>query len=104
MAVCHDGMTALERIRDLQPDVVTFDLLLPRLGGLHMCQALQRADIHPILIAITVVSTRDRVEAARAAGVSYYVLKPIDEAKLGRIAAGVVGPADQERNDAAGLQ
>ncbi|RMH40746.1 MAG: response regulator [Deltaproteobacteria bacterium] len=92
-AIAHDGLSGLDAIKQHAPDVVTFDLLLPRLGGLPLVDAARRAGSSARYVAITAVSSRERVAAARDAGVSYYILKPIDWDKLRTVAAALV-PAE----------
>jgi len=83
-SIVHDGMQAVQMIVEHQPTIVTVDLILPRLSGYHVAQAVKRLGCQTKVIAITAVSARDRVKAAREAGVSIYVLKPIDHEKLFR--------------------
>jgi two-component system, chemotaxis family, protein-glutamate methylesterase/glutaminase len=40
VGIARDGLDALERIAELQPDVVTLDLLMPNLDGLGVLRAL----------------------------------------------------------------
>lgn len=40
VGLAHDGLEALEQIRELAPDVVTLDLVMPNLDGLGVLQAL----------------------------------------------------------------
>lgn len=81
VAICADGLSAVAEARRLEPSVVAFDLILPRLGGLRVAEALS-GFLAPVLVAITAISSRARVAEAKRVGVSYYVLKPIDETKL----------------------
>ena len=43
-SVYHDGERALEAIRELHPDLVVLDLMLPGLGGFEICRAMRRDD------------------------------------------------------------
>jgi two-component system chemotaxis response regulator CheB len=42
IGVAADGLDALAKIRDLQPDVVTLDVLMPRLDGLKVLACVMR--------------------------------------------------------------
>jgi two-component system chemotaxis response regulator CheB len=42
VGTAHDGLDALERIAELQPDVVTLDLVMPNLDGIGLLQALKK--------------------------------------------------------------
>jgi CheY-like chemotaxis protein len=77
-AEASDGLTALELAREVEPDVVVLDLMLPRLGGLEVLARL-RADEHlrevPVLVITAWNETREDVIAA---GAAEFTSKPFD--------------------------
>jgi CheY-like chemotaxis protein len=81
-AEASDGVIAIELARELEPDVVILDLMLPRLGGLEVLAHL-RADEHlrhvPVLVITAWNETREDVLAAGAAD---FVSKPFDPDEL----------------------
>ena len=79
-----DGVEALEMIAAERPDVVTVDVVMPRLGGFEMVERL-RAD--PATADIPVVMVTGRASAADRArgeevGVDAYLTKPFEPAEL----------------------
>jgi CheY-like chemotaxis protein len=81
-AEASDGLTALELAREVEPDVVVLDLMLPRLGGLEVL-ARMRADEHlrgvPVLVITAWNETREDVLAA---GAAEFTSKPFDPEAL----------------------
>jgi CheY-like chemotaxis protein len=77
-AEASDGLTALELAREVEPDIVVLDLMLPRLGGLEVLARL-RADEDlrevPVLVITAWNETREDVLAAGAAD---FTSKPFD--------------------------
>ncbi len=77
-AEASDGLVALELARELEPDAVILDLMLPRLGGLEVLAQLQ-ADAQlsrvPVLVITAWNETREDVLAA---GAAEFVTKPFD--------------------------
>lgn len=74
------GTEALNRARCEAPDVILLDLLLPDLDGLTVCEILRRLPSTrktPILL-ITAVTTEATQHAARIAGASGFISKPLD--------------------------
>ena len=79
-----DGLEALEVAARWRPDVVTLDMVMPRLDGLATCARL-RAD--PATAGVAVVMVTGRAQAAdrdrgEAAGVDAYLTKPVDRKAL----------------------
>jgi CheY-like chemotaxis protein len=75
-----DGLDALARAGELDPDVVTLDVMMPGLDGWATARRL-RADPATRRARIVLISARTRpadVERAREAGADAYVTKPFD--------------------------
>ena len=81
-AEASDGLLAIELAREVEPDIVILDLMLPRLGGLEVLAQLQE-DEHlrdvPVLVITAWNETREDVLAAGAAD---FVTKPFDPEEL----------------------
>jgi DNA-binding response OmpR family regulator len=81
-AEASDGIIALELARELEPDIVILDLMLPRLSGLEVL-AQMNADEHlkgvPVLVITAWNETREDVLAA---GADDFVTKPFDPEEL----------------------
>ncbi|MET0822283.1 MAG: response regulator [Aeromicrobium sp.] len=77
-----DGVDCLDILRrlDVMPDVITVDVMMPRLDGVATVSAL-RADPRTRDIAVVMVSTQGQtadIQRATDAGVDAYVTKPFD--------------------------
>jgi len=85
VSVCHDGLSALERLR--RPDVidlVLLDLMLPQVGGLEVLSELRRLEHRrdtPVLVLTAKGDDSDRAQAL-ALGVLDVVTKPFSPRKL----------------------
>lgn len=73
-----DGSTALQRIRERQPDLIILDLMLPGKSGLDILREL-RAETQfqdlPVLMLTARGQNQDR-DLARQAGASRFMTKP----------------------------
>lgn len=79
-----DGSAALDIVHRLRPDVITLDVVMPRLGGFETVERL-RADPATAAIPIVIVTGRAQaVDVARAEelGVEAYLTKPFEPAEL----------------------
>jgi Response regulator containing a CheY-like receiver domain and a GGDEF domain len=81
-----DGLIALERARQLQPNIVITEILVPLLDGLQLCAALKgkAATSSIIVLVFSHLHAEDR---ALAAGADAFLCKPIDEEGLVRTVA-----------------
>jgi len=75
-----DGRTALQAVRDDQPDLVVLDLGLPDIDGTEVLAAVRRGSSIPVLILSARSDTVDKVGALDI-GADDYVTKPfsVDE-------------------------
>jgi CheY-like chemotaxis protein len=83
--VARAGVEAVTMARRLEPSHLTIDLVLPRLPGLQVIEALQRYGLTPMTIVVSAVTAREPIVAARAAGARAYLLKPVSQPKLAEI-------------------
>jgi CheY-like chemotaxis protein len=81
-----DGQDALEKIHEVQPDVVTIDVRMPRLDGFDTVERI-RADPRTSDLKIAMVTAcAQEVDVRRGSqvGVDAYVTKPFDPEALVR--------------------
>ncbi|AZM60025.1 response regulator [Streptomyces sp. WAC 01420] len=81
-----DGAECLEVVHQVRPDLVTLDVVMPRLDGLRTAGRL-RADPRTRDIPLVVVSacTQYEVESGLEVGVDAFLAKPFDPQELVRI-------------------
>jgi CheY-like chemotaxis protein len=75
-----DGLDALEKAREVDPDVVTLDVMMPGLDGITAARRL-RSDPLTSRARIVLISARTRpadLEQGMDAGADEYVIKPFD--------------------------
>ena len=75
--VAHDGRAGLNLARDLAPDLIILDLMLPRLHGVELCKILRRESDVPIIMLTAREATVDRVVGLET-GADDYIVKPFD--------------------------
>jgi NarL family two-component system response regulator LiaR len=67
-----DGVTALEAIRRIRPDVVLLDLFMPRLDGLAVLAAMREQQLTAAVLVLTSSSDDEHlVQAVRSGALSY---------------------------------
>ena len=75
--VAHDGESGLDMARDLVPDLVVLDLMLPRLDGVELCRILRRESDVPVIMLTAREAPADRIKGLDI-GADDYIVKPFD--------------------------
>ena len=71
-----DGLDALSRLPDIEPDLVLLDWNMPEMDGLSFVKRVRAAGNHVPIIMVTTESQKAKVVEAISAGVNNYVVKP----------------------------
>lgn len=81
-----DGVECLDLVHDVRPDVITLDVVMPRLDGIQTAARL-RADPRTVDLPVAVVSacTPYEVESGEYVGVDAFLAKPFEPSELVRI-------------------
>ena len=83
-----DGLDAMSQVKELQPDLVLMDLVMPREDGVEAIIEIKRYDPSIKIIVLTTFEEDVRISAAMEAGANGYLLKDADgEALLQAIQA-----------------
>jgi two-component system, OmpR family, response regulator MtrA len=80
-AVVADGTRALPAVRDLRPDLVLLDLMLPGMNGIDVCRAIRAESGVPIVMLTAKSDTVDIVLGLES-GADDYVVKPFKPKEL----------------------
>ena len=88
VTVVNDGLGGLATAREMTPDLILLDWMLPGISGLEICRRLrQTGDKVPIILLTAKDEVSDRV-AGLDAGADDYIIKPFSiEELLARIRA-----------------
>jgi NarL family two-component system response regulator LiaR len=78
----EDGQAALEMVRQLVPNVVLMDLVMPRLDGISATRQVKSLSPDVKVIALTSFTEDDKVFPAIQAGASSYLLKDVSPDEL----------------------
>lgn len=77
-----DGQEALERVAELDPDVILMDILMPRMDGVTAAGELARRGARAAVIILTTVRDDEAILRGIAAGARGYLLKDVDHRVL----------------------
>ncbi|WP_106397613.1 response regulator [Actinocorallia populi] len=72
-----DGLEAVQKARDLTPDVILMDIRMPRRGGIEACAAIKEAVPSAKIVMLTISDEEEDLFEALKAGATGYLLKEI---------------------------
>ncbi len=86
VVVARNGMEAVERTPEVQPDLIILDVLMPHMTGFEACRKLksQPETAHIPVVFLTAKGHEAEVEIGMEAGAVGYLLKPFSPEALNR--------------------
>lgn len=80
VTTAFDGLSALEALPELQPDLIVLDVMMPIYDGFQICQKIKsNPKTEQIKVVLfTAASERYVIERILEAGADDYITKPID--------------------------
>jgi two-component system alkaline phosphatase synthesis response regulator PhoP len=81
VSVAYDGPEALRLAREVHPDLIVLDLMLPGCDGLQVCRTLRQESDVPIIM-LTARTTEEDKLSALGLGADDYVTKPFSPREL----------------------
>ena len=91
-----NGEEGLEKIKELEPDIVLADIMMPIMDGIEMIRkAKETASFKPVIL--TSCADFDYAKKAIDLDVSAYLMKPVDEEELKKNIAKVISEIEKDR-------
>lgn len=84
VTTAFDGIEALERIEESDPDIVLLDVMVPRMDGYEVCQKLKSDEATrfiPIVMVTALKDLDDKIKSIEA-GADDFLTKPIVKIEL----------------------
>jgi two-component system, OmpR family, KDP operon response regulator KdpE len=77
----HNGYQAVEKVRDVLPDVVLLDVMMPEMDGFEALKEIRQASNVPVIMLTVQATENDKVRGLEL-GADDYVAKPFDHREL----------------------
>jgi CheY-like chemotaxis protein len=93
VATAVDGQDCLERVQDIAPDVITLDVMMPRLDGWETAVQLRKSPdtAHIKVVLITARAQEDDIVRGTNVGADAYLTKPFDPGEMIRVVRQLAG-------------
>jgi two-component system NarL family response regulator len=77
-----DGLEAVEKAREMMPDVILMDISMPRMNGVEATRQIKREFPHIGIVVLTMYDEQDYIFDLVKAGATGYLLKNSDSAQI----------------------
>ncbi|HEY3879453.1 MAG TPA: response regulator [Trebonia sp.] len=93
VATAVDGQDCLDKVTAIGPDVITLDIMMPRLDGWVTAMELRKNPdtSHVKVVLITARAQEDDKRRGHQIGVDAYLTKPFDPAEMIRVVRALAG-------------
>ena len=84
VVLAQDGMEALDKVREIPPDVILLDIMMPKMNGFEVARRLKEDEgtkIIPLIMVTALESVEDKIKAIEA-GADDFLTKPVDKTEL----------------------
>ena len=81
VTTAFDGGTAVEKFKEIQPDLVLLDIMLPVMDGWAVCQKIREMSKTPIIMLTAKSEVFDKVTGLEM-GADDYIVKPFEMKEL----------------------
>lgn len=78
----ENGKEAVERFKELAPDLVTMDITMPEMSGLEAVKLIKEISSEAKVIMCSAMGQQKMVVEAIEAGAKDFIVKPFDEARV----------------------
>jgi len=76
VSIAHEGLAALSLIQSVHFDLISLDIMLPRVDGLFLCQKVREKYKDTIIIMVSALSQEDQISKAYEIGADDFIAKP----------------------------
>jgi two-component system chemotaxis response regulator CheY len=77
-----NGRDAVATYRELRPDLVTLDLIMPVMGGFEALRELRSLDPEARVVIVSAIDQRQALVEAIAAGAIDFIVKPFERERV----------------------
>jgi len=78
----ESGVQAIERYKELRPDLVTMDIVMPDMGGIEAVREIIKADPDAKILMCSAMGQQALVVEAIQAGAKDFVVKPFQPSRV----------------------
>ena len=75
----ENGLMAIEKYKELRPDIVTLDITMPEMDGLQALRVIKKLDPSASVVMVSALGQEARMKEAIIYGAKGFIVKPFKE-------------------------
>lgn len=76
------GSGAIEKYKELRPDLVTMDIIMPEMNGIDAVRKIMTVDSNAKIVMCSALGQQALVQEAMAAGAKDFLIKPFNPSRV----------------------
>lgn len=76
------GALAVEKYKELKPDLVTMDIIMPEMNGIDAVRQIVASDLQAKIVMCSALGQQALVQDALAAGAKDFLIKPFNPSRV----------------------
>lgn len=77
-----NGIEGIKLYRELKPDLVTMDIVMPQMDGVQTLRAIHEMYPAARVVMVTAMTSMNKVQECARFGAHHYIIKPFEEEKV----------------------
>lgn len=91
VAEARDGIEAVEKYKELQPNMVLMDITMPNMNGIQAVRAIKEYDSKAKIVMCSAIGQQSVMDECKKAGALGYIVKPFKEERVLKAVKKVIG-------------
>jgi two-component system chemotaxis response regulator CheY len=79
---CENGQDAVDSYKELKPDLVTMDIVMPEKDGIQALEEILEFDGNAKIVMVTAMDQRESLMKAIRIGATDYIVKPFEDDRV----------------------
>jgi len=86
-----NGQLAVEKYKELNPDLVTMDIIMPEMNGIDSVREIMAVDPQARIVMCSALGQQALVQDALAAGAKDFLIKPFNPSRVIEVVTKILG-------------
>lgn len=82
VGTAEDGLEGVAKFKELNPDITTMDVTMPKMDGLTALEEIIKHDPGAKVVMVSALGKEELIKKSLLVGAKNYIVKPLDKKKV----------------------